>query len=178
MKVGGLWLHFKGIFFIPKFKTAFEHLVPIVEKIIKIWVLTYFKYKSIENNFIFGNVSTNLPVLQSQRMFGLMVHSRCSFFFRSPFAAVADYSVTRNNVIQLCLELTTIVQQVNQPFRVTDGCAAQAVRVNSPHSWPHTNSSTIQMISCKSTSSDSYCIFFSSKHFHNNLCFDVFNLPS
>ncbi|CAG6010717.1 unnamed protein product [Menidia menidia] len=29
----------------------------------------------------------------------------------SPFAAVADYSVTRNNVIQLCLELTTIVQQ-------------------------------------------------------------------
>ncbi|XP_028451709.1 connector enhancer of kinase suppressor of ras 2 [Perca flavescens] len=40
-----------------------------------------------------------------------MVHSRCSFFFRSPFAAVADYSVTRNNVIQLCLELTTIVQQ-------------------------------------------------------------------
>lgn len=44
----------------------------------------------------------------------LMVHSRCSFFFRSPFAAVADYSVTRNNVIQLCLELTTIVQQVNK----------------------------------------------------------------
>ncbi|XP_029925332.1 connector enhancer of kinase suppressor of ras 2-like isoform X2 [Myripristis murdjan] len=30
---------------------------------------------------------------------------------RSPFAAVADYSITRNNVIQLCLELTTIVQQ-------------------------------------------------------------------
>uniref|UniRef100_A0A8C8MIM5 Connector enhancer of kinase suppressor of Ras 2b n=1 Tax=Oncorhynchus tshawytscha TaxID=74940 RepID=A0A8C8MIM5_ONCTS len=30
---------------------------------------------------------------------------------RSPFAAVADYSMTRNNVIQLCLELTTIVQQ-------------------------------------------------------------------
>nr|XP_020453573.1 connector enhancer of kinase suppressor of ras 2 isoform X1 [Monopterus albus] len=30
---------------------------------------------------------------------------------RSPLAAVADYSVTRNNVIQLCLELTTIVQQ-------------------------------------------------------------------
>ncbi|XP_023693739.1 connector enhancer of kinase suppressor of ras 2-like [Paramormyrops kingsleyae] len=30
---------------------------------------------------------------------------------RSPFAAVADYSVTRNSVIQLCLELTTIVQQ-------------------------------------------------------------------
>lgn len=25
---------------------------------------------------------------------------------------MADYSVTRNNVIQLCLELTTIVQQV------------------------------------------------------------------
>ncbi|XP_056140768.1 connector enhancer of kinase suppressor of ras 2-like [Lampris incognitus] len=36
---------------------------------------------------------------------------RCYFFFRSPFAAVADYSITRNNVIQLCLELTTIVQQ-------------------------------------------------------------------
>uniref|UniRef100_A0A8C2A852 Connector enhancer of kinase suppressor of Ras 2a n=1 Tax=Cyprinus carpio TaxID=7962 RepID=A0A8C2A852_CYPCA len=29
----------------------------------------------------------------------------------SPFAAVTDYSMTRNNVIQLCLELTTIVQQ-------------------------------------------------------------------
>uniref|UniRef100_A0A8C1JBM0 Connector enhancer of kinase suppressor of Ras 2b n=1 Tax=Cyprinus carpio TaxID=7962 RepID=A0A8C1JBM0_CYPCA len=36
---------------------------------------------------------------------------RCYFFIRSPFAAVADYSMTRNNVIQLCLELTTIVQQ-------------------------------------------------------------------
>ncbi|XP_061105093.1 connector enhancer of kinase suppressor of ras 2-like isoform X1 [Conger conger] len=36
---------------------------------------------------------------------------RCYFFFRSPFAAVTDYSGTRNNVIQLCLELTTIVQQ-------------------------------------------------------------------
>ncbi|XP_077448277.1 connector enhancer of kinase suppressor of ras 2-like isoform X3 [Stigmatopora argus] len=36
---------------------------------------------------------------------------RCSFFSRSPFASVADYGVTRNNVIQLCLELTTIVQQ-------------------------------------------------------------------
>lgn len=52
-------------------------------------------------------------MIQSQRTNDLMVHSRCSFFFRSPFAAVADYSVTRNNVIQLCLELTTIVQQVN-----------------------------------------------------------------
>ncbi|XP_068126112.1 connector enhancer of kinase suppressor of ras 2 isoform X3 [Hyperolius riggenbachi] len=30
---------------------------------------------------------------------------------KSPFAAVTDYSVTRNSVIQLCLELTTIVQQ-------------------------------------------------------------------
>ncbi|XP_043847345.1 connector enhancer of kinase suppressor of ras 2 isoform X9 [Dromiciops gliroides] len=30
---------------------------------------------------------------------------------RSPFAAVTDYSLTRNSVIQLCLELTTIVQQ-------------------------------------------------------------------
>lgn len=43
---------------------------------------------------------------------GLMVNGRCYFFIRSPFAAVADYSMTRNNVIQLCLELTTIVQQV------------------------------------------------------------------
>ncbi|KAJ3588983.1 hypothetical protein NHX12_009833 [Muraenolepis orangiensis] len=30
---------------------------------------------------------------------------------RSPFSAVTDYSVTRNSVITLCLELTTIVQQ-------------------------------------------------------------------
>uniref|UniRef100_A0A672Q941 Connector enhancer of kinase suppressor of Ras 2 n=1 Tax=Sinocyclocheilus grahami TaxID=75366 RepID=A0A672Q941_SINGR len=35
---------------------------------------------------------------------------------RSPFAAVTDYSVTRNNVIQLCLELTTIVQQIKHFF--------------------------------------------------------------
>ncbi|XP_060747364.1 connector enhancer of kinase suppressor of ras 2 isoform X2 [Tachysurus vachellii] len=35
---------------------------------------------------------------------------------RSPFAAVADYSLTRNNVIQLCLELTTIVQQDNTVY--------------------------------------------------------------
>lgn len=47
----------------------------------------------------------------------LMVHSRCYFFFRSPFAAVADYSITRNNVIQLCLELTTIVQQVRNTIK-------------------------------------------------------------
>ena len=48
-----------------------------------------------------------------------MVHSRCYFFFRSPFAAVADYSMTRNNVIQLCLELTTIVQQVKIKLHTT-----------------------------------------------------------
>lgn len=59
-------------------------------------------------------VFADLPVIESQRTTDLMVHSRCSFFFRSPFAAVADYSVTRNNVIQLCLELTTIVQQVHE----------------------------------------------------------------
>lgn len=53
-------------------------------------------------------------MIDSPRTADLMVHSRCSFFFRSPFAAVADYSVTRNNVIQLCLELTTIVQQVHE----------------------------------------------------------------
>ncbi|KAL6098922.1 cnksr2 [Pungitius sinensis] len=46
---------------------------------------------------------------------------RCSFFFRSPFAAVADYSVTRNNVIQLCLELTTIVQQCS--LNVSQDCS-------------------------------------------------------
>lgn len=56
----------------------------------------------------------DLPVIESRGTTDLMVHSRCSFFFRSPFAAVADYSVTRNNVIQLCLELTTIVQQVRE----------------------------------------------------------------
>lgn len=50
--------------------------------------------------------------LWSQRRNHLTVNSRCSFFSRSPFASVADYGVTRNNVIQLCLELTTIVQQV------------------------------------------------------------------
>uniref|UniRef100_A0A8D0LC84 Connector enhancer of kinase suppressor of Ras 2 n=1 Tax=Sphenodon punctatus TaxID=8508 RepID=A0A8D0LC84_SPHPU len=33
------------------------------------------------------------------------------YAFPSPFAAVTDYSITRNSVIQLCLELTTIVQQ-------------------------------------------------------------------
>lgn len=42
----------------------------------------------------------------------LLNHSFSLFLYRSPFAAVTDYSVTRNNVIQLCLELTTIVQQV------------------------------------------------------------------
>uniref|UniRef100_A0A8D0WE37 Connector enhancer of kinase suppressor of Ras 2 n=1 Tax=Sus scrofa TaxID=9823 RepID=A0A8D0WE37_PIG len=39
---------------------------------------------------------------------------------RSPFAAVTDYSVTRNNVIQLCLELTTIVQQCKTLSGVCD----------------------------------------------------------
>uniref|UniRef100_A0A9J8A5X2 Connector enhancer of kinase suppressor of Ras 2b n=1 Tax=Cyprinus carpio carpio TaxID=630221 RepID=A0A9J8A5X2_CYPCA len=39
---------------------------------------------------------------------------------KSPFAAVADYSMTRNNVIQLCLELTTIVQQCKTLSGVCD----------------------------------------------------------
>uniref|UniRef100_A0A4W3IJP0 Connector enhancer of kinase suppressor of Ras 2 n=1 Tax=Callorhinchus milii TaxID=7868 RepID=A0A4W3IJP0_CALMI len=39
---------------------------------------------------------------------------------RSPFAAVTDYSLTRNNVIQLCLELTTIVQQCKTLSGVCD----------------------------------------------------------
>lgn len=36
------------------------------------------------------------------------------FFFcsRSPFASVTEYSLLKNNIVQLCLELTTIVQQV------------------------------------------------------------------
>uniref|UniRef100_A0A8D0HMR3 Connector enhancer of kinase suppressor of Ras 2 n=1 Tax=Sphenodon punctatus TaxID=8508 RepID=A0A8D0HMR3_SPHPU len=39
-------------------------------------------------------------------------YSRCGRTIDlSPFAAVTDYSITRNSVIQLCLELTTIVQQ-------------------------------------------------------------------
>lgn len=32
--------------------------------------------------------------------------------FRSPFASVTEYSLLKNNIVQLCLELTTIVQQV------------------------------------------------------------------
>uniref|UniRef100_A0A8C5NAL4 Connector enhancer of kinase suppressor of ras 2-like n=1 Tax=Gouania willdenowi TaxID=441366 RepID=A0A8C5NAL4_GOUWI len=31
---------------------------------------------------------------------------------RSPFASVTEYSLLKNNIVQLCLELTTIVQQV------------------------------------------------------------------
>uniref|UniRef100_A0AAQ5ZXU7 Uncharacterized protein n=1 Tax=Amphiprion ocellaris TaxID=80972 RepID=A0AAQ5ZXU7_AMPOC len=31
--------------------------------------------------------------------------------FRSPFASVTEYSLLKNNIVQLCLELTTIVQQ-------------------------------------------------------------------
>lgn len=35
-----------------------------------------------------------------------------SFLLRSPFASVTEYSLLKNNIVQLCLELTTIVQQV------------------------------------------------------------------
>lgn len=31
---------------------------------------------------------------------------------RSPFVSVTEYSLLKNNIVQLCLELTTIVQQV------------------------------------------------------------------
>ncbi|XP_012511774.1 PREDICTED: connector enhancer of kinase suppressor of ras 2 isoform X2 [Propithecus coquereli] len=44
---------------------------------------------------------------------------------RSPFAAVTDYSVTRNNVIQLCLELTTIVQQDCDVYVTYNTCLLQ-----------------------------------------------------
>lgn len=33
-------------------------------------------------------------------------------FHRSPFVSVTEYSLLKNNIVQLCLELTTIVQQV------------------------------------------------------------------
>lgn len=36
----------------------------------------------------------------------------CFFFSRSPFSSVTEYSLLKNNIVQLCLELTTIVQQV------------------------------------------------------------------
>lgn len=76
----------------------------------KLYRLLWFYPMRAINNIYYINI------IYSRRMNDLMVHSRCSFFFRSPFAAVADYSVTRNNVIQLCLELTTIVQQVKKQF--------------------------------------------------------------
>ena len=64
-----------------------------------------------ETHFILTHMHCPLKGIRMKN--DLMVHSRCYFFFRSPFAAVADYSMTRNNVIQLCLELTTIVQQAS-----------------------------------------------------------------
>uniref|UniRef100_A0A8D0HUV1 Connector enhancer of kinase suppressor of Ras 2 n=1 Tax=Sphenodon punctatus TaxID=8508 RepID=A0A8D0HUV1_SPHPU len=48
---------------------------------------------------------------QSLHRLPTSVESLSRIFARSPFAAVTDYSITRNSVIQLCLELTTIVQQ-------------------------------------------------------------------
>ncbi|CAL8357356.1 unnamed protein product [Merluccius merluccius] len=33
---------------------------------------------------------------------------------RSPFASVTEYSLLKNNIVQLCLELTTIVQQAKE----------------------------------------------------------------
>uniref|UniRef100_A0A3B5LWB0 Uncharacterized protein n=1 Tax=Xiphophorus couchianus TaxID=32473 RepID=A0A3B5LWB0_9TELE len=36
---------------------------------------------------------------------------------RSPFASVTEYSLLKNNIVQLCLELTTIVQQQQLFFR-------------------------------------------------------------
>lgn len=39
-----------------------------------------------------------------------------SLFHRSPFVSVTEYSLLKNNIVQLCLELTTIVQQVRVNF--------------------------------------------------------------
>lgn len=36
----------------------------------------------------------------------------CVTSSRSPFSNVTEYSLLKNNIVQLCLELTTIVQQV------------------------------------------------------------------
>lgn len=36
----------------------------------------------------------------------------CFISSRSPFSSVTEYSLLKNNIVQLCLELTTIVQQV------------------------------------------------------------------
>ncbi|MGH0186799.1 UNVERIFIED_CONTAM: hypothetical protein FKN15_022725 [Acipenser sinensis] len=51
---------------------------------------------------------------------------------RSPFAAVTDYSVTRNSVIQLCLELTTIVQQPIIPRSPTSSVATPSSTISTP----------------------------------------------
>lgn len=60
----------------------------------------------------FSAAPVHHPCTSSSAAAALKDSPLLSFPSRSPFAAVADYSVTRNNVIQLCLELTTIVQQV------------------------------------------------------------------
>uniref|UniRef100_A0A6Q2ZI29 Connector enhancer of kinase suppressor of Ras 2b n=1 Tax=Esox lucius TaxID=8010 RepID=A0A6Q2ZI29_ESOLU len=39
---------------------------------------------------------------------------------RSPFSSVTEYSVLKNNIVQLCLELTTIVQQCNTLASICD----------------------------------------------------------
>lgn len=58
---------------------------------------------------------------------------RCILFFcfRSPFASVTEYSLLKNNIVQLCLELTTIVQQVltqtHTHKHTRDACITQSI---------------------------------------------------
>ncbi|KAL1006222.1 hypothetical protein UPYG_G00069450 [Umbra pygmaea] len=74
------------------------------------------------HNFISGRRRSNLSESRSSRhlpndlltsVVDLITAAKTllAWLDRSPFAAVTDYTATRNNIIQLCLELTTIVQQ-------------------------------------------------------------------
>lgn len=49
---------------------------------------------------------------------------------RSPFVSVTEYSLLKNNIVQLCLELTTIVQQVGLvvfPSELLKNCSSKNV---------------------------------------------------
>lgn len=66
----------------------------------KLFRQTFFSLKLLDVLFLH---SRNI----SQVMISIIL-----YFLRSPFASVTEYSLLKNNIVQLCLELTTIVQQV------------------------------------------------------------------
>lgn len=122
---------------------ADKKLITVANKVEAKWVYVCPVNRKLSNLYC-ENTKIRCPAFQFLLRFD---NKLFSFLLRSPFASVTEYSLLKNNIVQLCLELTTIVQQVIRQTRAhthtnwhtlthsQDACVAQSI---SPASIPFT----------------------------------------